>query len=238
MVQLVGLLCLVYTFLSVSIVFPQCIVNLYFFCYSLDCREGHMKKNRLCVCLCVCIGVKRTSGSKEHRLKGQWSEAFDIGLSTNQIFSAWKFSQSGVFDIELSTNQISSAWNFSELYDFDISLSTNQIFSAWKFSQSGIFDIGLSTNQILSPWKFNQSGIFDKGLSTNQIVPLCNFHYWNVFQNLGFVQSGCENLDFKPISILWVHSLFNQILRSSCFSINIICRKQRGFHSDVSLTWI
>ncbi len=24
-----------------------------FFAYSLDCREGHMKKNSLCVCVCV-----------------------------------------------------------------------------------------------------------------------------------------------------------------------------------------
>ncbi len=24
---------------------------------SLDCREGHMKKNSLCVCVCVCVFV-------------------------------------------------------------------------------------------------------------------------------------------------------------------------------------
>ena len=29
--------------------------------YSLDCKEGHMKKNRLCVCVHL--------GSKEHRFK-------------------------------------------------------------------------------------------------------------------------------------------------------------------------
>ncbi len=28
---------------------------------SLDCKEGHMKKNSLFVCLSVCNGVKRTS---------------------------------------------------------------------------------------------------------------------------------------------------------------------------------
>ncbi len=26
--------------------------------YSLDCREGHMKKNSLCVCVFVCVKVK------------------------------------------------------------------------------------------------------------------------------------------------------------------------------------
>ncbi len=31
------------------------------FYYSLDCREGHMKKNSLSVCVYVCNGVKRTS---------------------------------------------------------------------------------------------------------------------------------------------------------------------------------
>jgi len=30
-------------------------------CNSLDCKEGHMKKNSLSVRPCVCIGVKRTS---------------------------------------------------------------------------------------------------------------------------------------------------------------------------------
>ena len=34
--------------------------------YSLDCREGHMKKKSLCVCVCVCIGVKRTSILENH----------------------------------------------------------------------------------------------------------------------------------------------------------------------------
>ena len=35
------------------------------FLYSLDCKEGPMKKNSLCVCVCaVCIGVKKTFFSK------------------------------------------------------------------------------------------------------------------------------------------------------------------------------
>ncbi len=34
--------------------------------YSLDCREGHMKKNRLFVCMSVCIKVKRTSVLETH----------------------------------------------------------------------------------------------------------------------------------------------------------------------------
>jgi hypothetical protein len=59
------------------------------FAYSLDCREGHMKKNSLCVCVFV-------SGSKEH-IKQKFSFfvltpgfrpiGFLDGLtSTNQVF--------------------------------------------------------------------------------------------------------------------------------------------------------
>jgi len=33
--------------------------------FSLDCKEGHMKKNSLC----VCVRVKRTSRLKEHMLR-------------------------------------------------------------------------------------------------------------------------------------------------------------------------
>ncbi len=33
---------------------------------SLDCRESHMKKNRLFVCMSVCIKVKRTSILETH----------------------------------------------------------------------------------------------------------------------------------------------------------------------------
>jgi len=30
--------------------------------YSLDCKEGHMKKNRLCVCVFVCIWGQKNIG--------------------------------------------------------------------------------------------------------------------------------------------------------------------------------
>jgi hypothetical protein len=48
-----------------------------FYPYSLDCREGHMKKNSLCVCGCVCGKVKgqkntdvfRVQKSKKHCLR-------------------------------------------------------------------------------------------------------------------------------------------------------------------------
>ena len=32
--------------------------------YSLDCKEGHMKKNSLCVCVCVCVCVRLHRGQK------------------------------------------------------------------------------------------------------------------------------------------------------------------------------
>jgi len=40
-----------------------CTVPIGYLYNSLDCKEGHMKKNRLCVCVCVCLHL----GSKEHR---------------------------------------------------------------------------------------------------------------------------------------------------------------------------
>jgi hypothetical protein len=42
--------------------------------YSLDCREGHMKKNSLCVCLCVCMFA---TGSKEHHIYKGWPRFAD-----------------------------------------------------------------------------------------------------------------------------------------------------------------
>ncbi len=32
--------------------------------YSLDCREGHMKKKSLCVCVFVCLFVSRSKVKK------------------------------------------------------------------------------------------------------------------------------------------------------------------------------
>ena len=54
------------------------IAKLIFFSFSLDCKEGHMKKNSLCVCLFA-------SRSKEHFLRYWFSWVFKrfIGFYTN-----------------------------------------------------------------------------------------------------------------------------------------------------------
>jgi hypothetical protein len=100
--------------------------------YSLDWREGHMKKIK-CVCCFVCARVKGQRSKKR-----QWSiRYFHYADLTKSGFRGWEFSQSGSFARQHSVNQVFWDWKLSQSDDFALWLSSHQVLRA-----------GSSTNEV------------------------------------------------------------------------------------------
>ena len=118
--------------------------------YSLDCREGHMKKNEF---VCVCLSGQR---SKKH----QWStDVFAIQLSSNQVSRGWEFNQSGFEGLGIqpirfwgagsSANQVSRELGVQPIRFWGAGSSANQVSRGWS-SANQVLRTGSSANQVIS----------------------------------------------------------------------------------------
>jgi len=203
--------------------------------FSLDWREGHMKKNAF---VCVSVAGQRSKVKRTHLSESSlWRLGFDpmshtyvpltpifrpIGFlegltSTNEVFLTSGFQPIGFLEGLTSTNHVFLTSGSRPIGFLEGLTSTNQVFLTSGFRPIGFLEGLTSTNQVFFTSGFQPIGFLEGLTSTNHVFFTSGFRPIGFLDCLTSTNQVILTPGFQPIGFLEGLTSTNQVILTPRF---------------------